>query len=248
GIVSAVMSPMSMSTIRSSSSVKPDLARPVPPLRIRPRRGRLRARSLIPAGNRPVGTFATWLPRGAVGDQVVDPVLAWKNVLVLVAPWILGHAVLLPIRTVPVVDPRRRGDQRLQPFARGRIAADLDQHHQDLDQRHAVAAPLRLDGGQPPQCLGTHEVFSSVGAACRRHGTPIHTTSSLMAITPMRIESTMPPINTARLRISAGSRTARKRLIAAATSRSYTSATRCSISSSRPDSSPTRIICVASRG
>src|SRR5208283_2237921 len=215
----------------SSSSVKPDLARPVPPLRIRPRRGRLRARSLIPAGNRPVGTFATWLPRGAVGDQVVDPVLAWKNVLVLVAPWILGHAVLLPIRTVPVVDPRRRGDQRLQPFARGRIAADLeleqierladlsdldlrglafrllpaadevaaddahddadqDQHHQDLDQRHAVAAPLRLDGGQPPQCLGTHEVFSSVGAACRRHWTPIHTTSSLMAITPMRIEST----------------------------------------------------------
>src|SRR5208337_1182262 len=209
--------------------------------------------------------------------------------LVLVAPWILGHAVLLPIRTVPVVDPRRRGDQRLQPFARGRIAADLeleqierladlsdldlrglafrllpaadevaaddahddadqDQHHQDLDQRHAVAAPLRLDGGQPPQCLGTHEVFSSVGAACRRHWTPIHTTSSLMAITPMRIESTMPPINTARLRISAGSRTARKRLIAAATSRSYTSATRCSISSSRPDSSPTRIICVASRG
>ena len=45
-------------------------------------------------------------------------------------------------------------------------------------------------------------------------------TSSLMPITPSRIENTMPPISTASERISAGSSTARKRLTATCTSRS----------------------------
>ena len=46
------------------------------------------------------------------------------------------------------------------------------------------------------------------------------TTSSLMPMTPSRIENTMPPTITASDRISTGSSTARNRLIAVATSRS----------------------------
>ena len=48
----------------------------------------------------------------------------------------------------------------------------------------------------------------------------LHWTSSLMPMTPSRIEKTIPPTKTASERINAGSSTARKRLTAICTSRS----------------------------
>ena len=51
---------------------------------------------------------------------------AGRRVLVLVAPRILRHRRLLPVRPVPVGDAGGRRDQRLQAFLRRRIAADLE--------------------------------------------------------------------------------------------------------------------------
>ena len=52
--------------------------------------------------------------------------LAGRRVFVLVTPRVLRNLGFFPVRPVPVVEARRRADQRLEALLRRWIAADLE--------------------------------------------------------------------------------------------------------------------------
>src|SRR4030095_14062162 len=207
--------------------------------------------------------------RGRVGAQRPDVVVAVipraALVRVRAAPRIERHHRFLEIRPVPVGHVRIL-DERLQPDRRGWIAADngpvLVQRGADqLDLRprrgllalaHAAEQARAHQTRDEPEDDDDDEELDEREATLiaeeASHRSLSHSGTSVTERMAISMATTMKPTTTPITRMMHGSARAMSRLTSLRVSASSSVATRSSISSRRPVSSPTRTMWVASAG